>query len=130
MKPHKHTTKTILDQAEKNERAYSPRHFLRYAGMIGLCALALSSPVHAQQREAAADATEPFATRIVVDEEANVIRFFIDGKEKARLNADGLQVRENLNYGGNLTDYGPSGFDDQVGMKEYERLKAEGYDAE
>lgn len=51
---------------------------------------------------------------IEIDQKAGVIRFVIDGQERAVLDAEGLHVRENLNYGGALTDYGQEGFDRQA----------------
>jgi len=51
---------------------------------------------------------------LVVDDETGTIRFLINGEEKAFLDESGLHVRESINYGRNLTDYGPSGFDESV----------------
>jgi hypothetical protein len=44
------------------------------------------------------------ATRIEVDEEASPIRFFIDGQERAVLNADGLHVKGNIEFPGRIID--------------------------
>lgn len=49
-------------------------------------------------------------TRIEVDQDANVIRFFIDGEETMRLDDSGLYVRDNLSYGGKILDDGASSF--------------------
>lgn len=48
---------------------------------------------------------------MIVDPDTKSFRFFIDGKEVARIDADGLQVRQHIRYGGYIEDYGPSGFD-------------------
>lgn len=99
---------------------------------LSLAALAVaffaSSPALAEDSDPAAP--PPEKTAVVVDEDAGVIRFFIDGQEKMRLDAAGLHVRENIDYGGMITDYGRSGFDDRAGWKEYELLTVEGRDAE
>lgn len=42
-------------------------------------------------------------TAVVADEEAGVIRFFIDGKEMGRFDAQGLHVRDDLVYGSELS---------------------------
>ena len=53
-------------------------------------------------------------TAVVVDEEAGVIRFFIKGKEMALIDETGLHVREEINFGATLTDYGTAAFDDRA----------------
>jgi hypothetical protein len=70
-------------------------------------------PVAVQAQEAAAIPAETEtpptaleATRIEVDQDANVIRFFIDGQEAVRIDATGLHVRENIRYGGTIKDTG------------------------
>lgn len=54
------------------------------------------------------------APSMIVDPESKSFRFFIDGREVARIDARGLQVRENISYGGYIEDYGPSGFDASI----------------
>lgn len=110
---------------KKLSRSQSP---VRRAALAAFCILALAAPSLAQEQSAPVQ-VEPASTRIEVDDQAGVIRFFIDGREKARFDAAGLHVRENIDYGGMLTDYGQTGFDERAGWKEYERLKAEGRDA-
>lgn len=90
--------------------------------------IALSAEIQARRPAALAQA-ESAQTRIEVDEQAGIIRFFIKGQETARLDAAGMHVRENIDYGGMLTDYGRTGFDERAGWKEYERLTAGGADA-
>lgn len=51
---------------------------------------------------------------MVTDESAGVLRFLIDGKEVARIDAQGLSIREDISYGGSITDYGQVGFDRQI----------------
>ena len=45
-------------------------------------------------------------TKVIVDEDAGVIRFIINGKEAAQINANGLSIRDNFEYGGTLLDMG------------------------
>ena len=47
--------------------------------------------------------------RMILDEEAGVVRIEIDGQEAARIDAEGLHVERHINYGGAITDVGPSG---------------------
>lgn len=56
--------------------------------------------------------------QLVEDEEAGAFRFLIDGREIARLNEDGLQVRESIEYGGVLTDTGSLHYDQEAGVSE------------
>lgn len=55
-------------------------------------------------------ATAQHETRIIVDEDVGVIRFFIEGEEQARLTSDGLLVRGNVEYGGTMRDAGTEVF--------------------
>lgn len=48
---------------------------------------------------------------IVTDQENGVIRFVIDGKETAFVDAEGINVRGNVSYGGIQLDFGDTGFD-------------------
>ena len=57
-----------------------------------------------------AQATNAAVTRIEVDEQANIIRFFIDGEESMRLDPNGLHVRDNQTYGGMIMDVGRFGY--------------------
>jgi hypothetical protein len=52
---------------------------------------------------------------ILVDKQHDVIRIIIDGREAARFNADGLQVRKSIEYGGTLTDTGQDYYDQRTG---------------
>lgn len=95
--------------------------FLRRAALTALCALALAlvlpGPAAAQQTgpgkpenapestKESAQADQP-ATRIEVSEETGIIRFIIEGEERARLDASGFHVREDIEYGGTITDTG------------------------
>ncbi|MBL27256.1 MAG: hypothetical protein CMM50_06880 [Rhodospirillaceae bacterium] len=49
-------------------------------------------------------ATADAATRIEVDEEADVIRFIVGGEERAVLDADGLHVNGSVEFTGTMTD--------------------------
>lgn len=51
---------------------------------------------------------------IVEDQEAGVIRFMIEGREKAILDAAGLHVREDIYFGRQIIDIGEDGFDEHV----------------
>jgi hypothetical protein len=59
------------------------------------------SPVKAEAARAVSE-----ATRIEVDQDANVIRFFIEGQEAVRIDARGLHVREDIRYRGTIKDTG------------------------
>lgn len=51
------------------------------------------------------------APSMIVDPDTNSFRFFIDGKEVARIDARGLRIRENVEYGGTISDVGADDFD-------------------
>ncbi len=55
---------------------------------------------------------------IVEDHDAKAFRFLIDGKEVARLDADGLHVREGIEYGATLTDTGSTYYDEHATARE------------
>ncbi|WP_274630780.1 hypothetical protein [Arvimicrobium flavum] len=59
----------------------------------------------------AADGGKPGSVEIVEDQEAKAFRFMIDGREVARIDAIGLQVRDSIGYGGAITDVGPGRLD-------------------
>jgi hypothetical protein len=54
-------------------------------------------------------------TAIVTDHDHNVIRFMVNGVEVARLTGNGLQVRNDIEYGGTITDTGVQAFDQHTG---------------
>lgn len=62
-------------------------------------------------------ATKPTGDRVEIraDQSLARVEFIIDGQPVAFLTADGLHVRGNVSYGGSLTDYGPSGFEEIAG---------------
>ena len=120
---HEYRTKSSVELVVKRKEVISGLDkCMRCLAIVGICLIALSDPVQAQQKKTASGAVEPAATRIVVDEETGVIRFFIEGEEKARLDAAGMHVRGNVNYGGALMDYGRSGFKSQADRKENESI--------
>lgn len=49
--------------------------------------------------------------RIIADQNARAFRFMIGVKEVARIDEQGLHVRENVEYGGAITDVGTQGYD-------------------
>lgn len=69
--------------------------------LILCCAIVFPALAYAQN-----DAPE--TTKIVTDQDKGTITFIIDGKPVAQINRDGLQVVENINYGGTVTDSGPA----------------------
>ena len=96
------------------------RHFMTVCCFI-LSMTVTSTLVSAQEAngiDSAASALAPDngATRIEVDDDSDVIRFFIDGKERAFLDETGFHVHDDIGYGGIITDYG---------KKEFERLATE-----
>lgn len=74
--------------------------------LLALFLLALAGPAHAQQDTASVpdQSAESPATRIEIDEQAGVIRFVIDGEERAVLDADGFHVDGDIDYAGTITD--------------------------
>lgn len=64
--------------------------------------------------KAAEAATTARSPRIVLDDERNEIHFVIDGKVAAVLDANGLRVRESIEYGGTVTDTGAADFDERL----------------
>jgi hypothetical protein len=45
-------------------------------------------------------------TQIETDQKAGIIRFIVNNREQARIDATGLHVRDNIEYGGTVTDTG------------------------
>ena len=82
---------------------------VRTATRALMCAFLISAPLHsvspAFAQEQAAQA-QPAATRIEVDEQAGVIRFFIEGEKRAALDAAGLHVNGNIEFTGQTVDIG------------------------
>lgn len=83
---------------------------IRYGIFIVLLSI---GPASAQEEADAAIVTAS-DTRIEVDDNADEIRFLIKGKVIAVLREDGLHVRDNINYGGELTDYGHQSFEERT----------------
>ena len=75
--------------------------------------LSFSLLVDAAARSYAA-ATEYTRTSIIADQEHGIVRILIDGKEIARFDSGGLQVRESVEYGGTMTDVGTAYFDEHT----------------
>ncbi len=48
------------------------------------------------------------ATRIETDQKTGAVKIIVNGKEVARFNARGLQVKDSIEYGGTITDSGSS----------------------
>lgn len=72
-------------------------------------------PVYAQEQAASdAPATQQGDTRIEVDDENDVIRFFIKGEEVMHLDEEALHVRQDIRYGKVIIDYGQIGFETQA----------------
>jgi len=55
---------------------------------------------------ALAEKPETARVMIVPDQKEGAVRFVIDGQEQARIDATGLHVVGDINYGGALTDTG------------------------
>lgn len=72
--------------------------------------LLISGTAHAAG-PAAPQPTGQQATRIETDQRTGAIRFIVNGREEARIDADGLHVRQNVDYGGLMDDTGPEGYD-------------------
>lgn len=50
-------------------------------------------------------------TAAVADEANGVVRIMVEGKEVARFTSGGLDVRNDVRFGGLITDIGPDGFE-------------------
>lgn len=58
-----------------------------------------------------ASASDSPRTAVIADEQSGAIRFVIDGQEVARFAPNGLHVRNDMLFGGVITDVGPAAFD-------------------
>jgi hypothetical protein len=58
-----------------------------------------------------ANAEEKQRAAIITDEVNGIVRIVIDGREIARFTAEGLEVRNDIRFGGVATDEGPDGFE-------------------
>ena len=58
---------------------------------------------------------------IIEDQKAKAFRFMIDGREVARIDAIGLQVRDNIGYGGAIADAGATRLDTPVSGARHEK---------
>jgi hypothetical protein len=56
----------------------------------------------------------PQRVQLIEDQNAGAVRVVVDGKDVARIDANGLHVRGDVAYGGVSLDYGGSGFDSYV----------------
>lgn len=74
---------------------------MRRVFVTGIISLALVSLVLAANKKADAQSS---GTRIEADAKANVIRFIVDGTERAILDAEGLHVNGSIDYTGTITD--------------------------
>jgi hypothetical protein len=50
-------------------------------------------------------------TRVETDQKTGAVRFIVNGREEARIDSTGLQVRHGVEYGGTITDVGVAGYD-------------------
>jgi hypothetical protein len=76
--------------------------------ILSIVLLSAACPAEAQTQRSSAQLP---ATRIETDQKAGVIRFIVNGREEARLDATGLHVRNGISYGNTLTDVGAAGYD-------------------
>ena len=81
---------------------------------LTIALISISAAAHAADAQAA----PPQATRIVTDQKAGVIRFIVNGREEARLDAKGgLHVRGGIEYGDALISLGPKLYDKQYDIQ-------------
>lgn len=64
----------------------------------------IAAPLAQAQEASRDDDGKPAPTRVEIDADANVIRFFIDGHEQAVLDAEGLHVNGSIDYSGTVAD--------------------------
>ena len=62
-------------------------------------------------RPSAAAQDQQQTVDLVLDHGSGSFRFFIDGREVARIDRDGLRVRNDIEYGGTITNTGVDHFD-------------------
>ena len=74
-------------------------------------ALLISSQAANAAGPAMPQPTAPEATRIETDQKTGAVEIIVNGKEVARFDAKGLQVKDSIGYGGVLTDSGSSDTD-------------------
>jgi len=55
--------------------------------------------------------TQPARTQVVTDQKTGTILFIVGGHEQARIDASGLHVRQDVDYGGVIRDAGQPGYD-------------------
>ena len=65
---------------------------MRHVFLVALF-FCIAVPMARAQDAAPAEKLDPAPTRIEVDAESNVIRFFVDGQQQAVLGAQGLRVK-------------------------------------
>ena len=93
-------------------RPARPRSSIRRAALATLfvCALIFAASAFVQEAPATIPVHNTPPTRIEVDQQANIIRFFIDGEESMRLDPNGLHIKDNQTYGGMIVDVGKTGY--------------------
>lgn len=68
-------------------------------------------PVSAQEPGSSDPVSAAPQTRIEADEKAGIVRIIVEGREVAHIDASGLHVRGDIEFGGILTDTGQDDFD-------------------
>lgn len=81
---------------------------------IILLAAALCVAVFPSAGRSFAQERGPARVSIVEDQEHAAFRFIIDGREAARLDGEGFHVRENVEFGGTLTDTGTAYYNQHI----------------
>lgn len=56
------------------------------------------------------------SAQVVTDEKNGIIRFVIDGTEVAQITAEGLHVRNDVRFGGVITDVGIENYGKDLGL--------------
>jgi hypothetical protein len=82
-----------------------------YIGLVG--AFAFGMAVFAASTAALTAPADP-PTRVEADQAGHAIRFIVDGREEARIDATGLHVRQDVVYGDNITVIGEANYDRPV----------------
>ena len=73
--------------------------------------LLISTTAYAAGPAAPPQTGQQQATRIETDEKTGAIRFIVNGREEARIDAKGLHVRQDVAYGGSIADVGVATYD-------------------
>lgn len=77
--------------------------------LFAVIAVGVAVPVSADEHSALQQTRQ--SVDMVLDHATGAVRFYVDGQEVARIDRDGLRVRDDIEYGGTITDTGRDYYD-------------------